>query len=86
MGLRNGCLFFLIFMTCILKIDYIFRLTSISLASLDSCHIQALELQKNIENAGGERLKSQKSKVEKIQSVSISYTEKLKMIMRSCLY
>lgn len=34
------------------------------------------ELQRNIENAGGEKLKSQKSKVQKIQSVSILTIEK----------
>lgn len=32
--------------------------------------LQASELQNKIENAGGERLKSQKAKVTKIQSVS----------------
>jgi hypothetical protein len=35
-----------------------------------------LELQRNIENAGGEKLKSQKLKVQKIQSVSILNIEK----------
>lgn len=35
-----------------------------------SCDFQAVELQSKIENAGGEKLKAQKLKVEKIQSVS----------------
>ncbi|RHN47847.1 hypothetical protein MtrunA17_Chr7g0257411 [Medicago truncatula] len=45
------------------------------------------ELQTKIENAGGEKLKSQKLKVQKIQSVSILDIEKnFKFNMMLCLY
>ncbi|MED6144954.1 hypothetical protein PIB30_020426 [Stylosanthes scabra] len=43
---------------------------------------KAAELQKNIENAGGEKLKSQKAKVQKIQSVSNFYTENYQVNQR----
>lgn len=41
-----------------------------------SCFFKALELQNKIENAGGERLKNQKSKVTKIQTVSTYMTSR----------
>lgn len=57
----------------IIKVIFIFNFDCL----INVCHSQALELQRNLENVGGEKLKSQKSKVQKIQSVSILYIKNL---------
>lgn len=56
-----------------IKVIFIFNFDCL----INVCHSQALELQRNLENVGGEKLKSQKSKVQKIQSVSILYIKNL---------
>lgn len=50
---------------------FFFFFSNSSVAACLVLHIiQAVELQTKIENAGGERLRSQKAKVDRIQSVS----------------
>lgn len=58
-----------------IKVIFVFNFDSL----INVWQFQALELQRNLENVGGEKLKSQKSKVQKIQSVSISYIKNLQL-------
>lgn len=68
------------------KVIYLYLYLNSVSSRLNLHHFQASELQRKIENAGGERLKSQKSKVQKIQSVSILNIEKIPFDMMLCLY
>lgn len=60
-----------------IRVVFIFNFDSL----INVCDSQALELQRNLENVGGEKLKSQKSKVQKIQSVSISYIKNIQLYL-----
>jgi len=66
-----------------LKIKVIFVFNFDSLINVGQS--QALELQRNLENVGGEKLKSQKSKVQKIQSVSIYQETSIIFDIGNCL-